>query len=85
MNKRRWKAKADTACGLVFPTARCNPTLDFIDCLKACPARAKLDKDDFWLHKFRLTFATRCLWASVDLRAVQQCLGHSDIGILDAI
>ena len=31
-------------------------------------AQAKLDAEDFWLHKFRATFATRCLWAGVDLR-----------------
>ena len=41
--------------------------------------RAELDKDGFWLHKFRSTFATRCLWAGVDLRTVQQWLGHSDM------
>jgi len=71
------KAKSDKTCGLVFPTSGCNPKLDFLDCLKACAERAKLDKDDFWLHKFRATFATRCLWAGVDLRTVQQWLGHS--------
>ena len=76
---KAWKAKPDKTCGLVFPTAGCNPKLDFLDCLKACAERAKLDKDDFWLHKFRSTFATRCLWAGVDLRTVQQWLGHSDI------
>ena len=73
------KAKSDKTCGLVFPTAGCNPKLDFLDCLKACAERAKLKKDDFWLHKFRSTFATRCLWAGVDLRTVQQWLGHSDM------
>jgi integrase len=73
------KAKSDKTCTLVFPTAGCNPKLDFLDCLKASAERAKLDKDDFWLHKFRATFATRCLWAGVDLRTVQQWLGHSDM------
>jgi len=73
------KAKSDKSCSLVFPTARYNPKLDFLDCLKACAERAKLDKDDFWLHKFRSTFATRCLWAGVDLRTVQQWPGHSDM------
>src|SRR5579864_8371526 len=76
---KSWKAKADKTCGLVFPTAGCNPKLDFLDCLKACAEWAKLDQDDFWLHKFRSTFATRCLWAGVDLRTVQQWLGHSDM------
>jgi integrase/recombinase XerD len=76
---KAWKAKADKTCGLVFPTAGCKPKLDFLDCLKAVAERAKLDQDDFWLHKFRATFATRCLWAGVDLRTVQQWLGHSDM------
>jgi integrase/recombinase XerD len=79
IKKLRWKAKADTPCGLVFPTAGCNPKLDFLDCLKVCAERAKLAKEDFWLHQFRSTFATRCLWAGVDLRTVQQWLGHSDM------
>ncbi|MBZ5722298.1 MAG: tyrosine-type recombinase/integrase [Acidobacteriia bacterium] len=73
------KAKSDKTCGLVFPTAGCKPKLDFLDCLKAVAERAKLDKDGFWLHKFRATFATWSLWAGVDLRTVQQWLGHSDM------
>ena len=73
------KAKADKACPLVFPTAGCRPKLNFLDDLKAVAERAKLSKDGFWLHKFRATFATRCLWAGVDLRTVQQWLGHSDM------
>jgi integrase/recombinase XerD len=76
---KSWKAKAVKTCSLVFPTAGCNPKLDFLDCLKALAERAKLDEDNFWLHKFRATFATRCLWAGVDLRTVQQWLGHSDM------
>ena len=76
---KAWKAKADKTCGLVFPTAGCKPKLDFLDCLKAVAERAQLDQGNFWLHKFRATFATRCLWAGVDLRTVQQWLGHSDM------
>jgi integrase/recombinase XerD len=76
---KAWNAKADKTCVLVFPTAGFNPKLDFLDCLKACAERAKLNKDNFRLHKFRATFATRCLWAGVDLRTVQQWLGHSDM------
>lgn len=73
------KGKANGNCGLLFPTAGCRPKLDFLDCLKACADRAKLMKDRFWLHKFRATFATWSLWAGVDLRTVQQWLGHSDM------
>ena len=76
---KAWKAKSDKTCSLVFPTAGCNPKLDFLDCLKAVAEHAELDEDNFWLHKFRATFATRCLWAGVDLRTVQQWLGHSDM------
>jgi integrase/recombinase XerD len=73
------KAKADKTCGLVFPTSGCKPKQNFLDDCKAVAERAKLDKDAFWLHKFRATFATWSLWAGVDLRTVQQWLGHSDL------
>jgi integrase len=76
---KAWKAKSDKTCNLVFPTAGRNPRLDFLDGLKAVGERAKLDKENFWLHKFRATFATWSLWAGVDLRTVQQWLGHSDM------
>jgi integrase/recombinase XerD len=74
-----WKAKSDKTCGLVFPTAGCKPKMDFLDCLKTIAKRAELREENFWLHKFRATFATWSLWAGVDLRTVQQWLGHSDI------
>ncbi len=61
---KAWKAKSAKTCVLVFPTGGCKPKLDFLDCLKAVAERAKLNSDNFWLHKFRATFATRCLWAS---------------------
>jgi len=76
---KEWKKQADKSCNLVFPTSGCNPKLDFLDCLKTVAKRADLNEDDFWLHKFRATFATKCLWAGVDLRTVQSYLGHSDI------
>jgi site-specific recombinase XerD len=62
-----------------LPTAGGNPKLDFWDCLKAAAKRAKLNEDNFWLRKFRATFATWALWAGVDLRTVQHWLGHSDM------
>jgi len=79
------RAKSDESCDLVFPTAGCNPKLDFLDCLKACAERAKLNKDDFWLHKFRATFATWSLWAGVDLRTVQTVARSLRYGVYDAV
>jgi integrase len=73
------RAKTDKTCGLVLPTSGCNPELDLLACLNACAGRAKLDTENFWLHKLRSTFATRCLWAGVDLRTVPQWLGHSEM------
>ena len=71
--------KSDRSCKLLFPTSGCKPKWDFLDCLKAIVKRAKLDPEKFWLHKFRSTFATRSLWAGVDLKTVQYRLGHSDM------
>jgi len=73
------KPKSDKTCNFVFPTSGCNVKMNFLDDLKAVAERAELNPEDFWLHKFRATFATRCLWAGVDLRTVQQWLGHSDM------
>jgi integrase len=74
-----WKAKSDKGCAFVFPTSGCRPKLDFLDCLKAVADRAELDSDNFWLHKFRATFATWCLWKNVDVRTVQLWMGHTDM------
>jgi integrase/recombinase XerD len=76
---KAWKAKSDKNCSLVFPTSGCNPKLNFLDDLKAVAERANLDKEKFWLHKFRATFATWSLWKGVDLRTVQLWMGHKDI------
>jgi integrase/recombinase XerD len=73
------KTKATRGCPLVFPTAGCKPKFDFLDCLKAVAKRAKLDESEFYLHKFRATFATWHLWAGIDLRTVQLYMGHTDI------
>jgi integrase/recombinase XerD len=74
------KAASNGHCELLFPTAGCKPKLDFLDCLKAVATRAGLDKDEFWLHKFRATFATRLLRAlNGDFASAQKVLGHSDV------
>jgi integrase/recombinase XerD len=73
---KAWKAKANKSCNLVFPASGCDPKLHFLDNLKAVAERAQLDPENFWLHKFQATFATRCLWAGVDLRTVQMSNGR---------
>lgn len=67
---KKWKAKARRDCPLVFPTSGCKLNSHFLDVCKAIAKRAELSPDDFWLHKFRATFATWALWAGVDLRTV---------------
>jgi integrase/recombinase XerD len=76
---KTWKKQSDKGCTLVFPTSGCKPDTHFLERLKAIAERAGLEPHNFFLHKFRATFATRCLWAGVDLRTVQQWLGHSDM------
>lgn len=65
--------------GLLFPTANNKPKLDFLDMAKAVARRAGLPEPEVYLHKFRATFATRALWANVDLRTVQAWMGHTDL------
>lgn len=65
--------------GLLFPTANGNPKFDFLDMCKGIARRAGIPATEVWLHKFRATFATRALWAGVDLRTVQEWMGHKDI------
>jgi integrase/recombinase XerD len=79
LSKLLSEARCTNGCNLLFPTAGCNPKLDFLDCCKAIAERAGLNPREFYLHKFRATFATWALWANIDLRTVQQWLGHTDI------
>jgi integrase len=50
------------------------------DCKKIVK-RAGMNPVDFWLHKFRDTFATWALRRGVDIRTVQHWLGHRSIGM----
>jgi len=65
--------------GLLFPTKNGQPKFDFLDMAKAVARRAGIPESEVWLHKFRATFATRALWAGVDLRTVQSWMGHTDL------
>jgi integrase/recombinase XerD len=75
-------AKQRNGSEFVFPTRNGTPRNHRTQLLELCKAvaeRAGLNPDDFWLHKFRATFATKHLQAGVDLRTVQSWLGHKDI------
>jgi integrase len=65
--------------GLLFPTKNGLPKYNFLDIAKAVAKRAGIDESEVWLHKFRATHATRSLWAGVDLRTVQDWMGHTDL------
>lgn len=75
---KAWKKKSD-GCDLVFHTSPGRIKQDFLQCCKAIAKRAGMKEDEWWLHKFRATFATWALWGDVDLRTVQLWLGHSDM------
>lgn len=64
---------------LLFPTSGGKPKSHFLDCCKAVAKRAGLNPDDWWLHKFRSTFATLHLQNGVDLATVQKWMGHKDL------
>lgn len=65
--------------GLIFPGHDGQPHVSLIDVCKPAAQRARLNPDDFWLHKFRATFASWHLRSGVDVRTVQAWLGHESL------
>jgi integrase len=72
-------AKRAGASSLVFSTASGRPDTHMLRALKRNTAKAGLDPDHFWLHKFRATFATMHLQAGVDLRTVMTWMGQTNL------
>jgi integrase/recombinase XerD len=69
---------------LLFHTASGLPDTHMLRALKRNAVKAGLDRERFWIHKFRATFATMHLQGNgidpgVDLRTVQAWLGHSNL------
>lgn len=80
LNKLKDKRPHETKQrGLIFPTSGGKPNGHFLEFCKAIAERAGFDPEEWWLHKFRATFATLHLQAGVDLRTVQKWLGHTDL------
>jgi integrase len=65
--KTRRSAKPDD---LVFPTKSQRANGKMLQSLKRIAKRAGMDAEDWWLHRFRATFATFHLQAGVDLRTL---------------
>src|ERR1019366_4300059 len=64
---------------LVFPTRNGKPNNKMLQACKRIAKRAGLDDSQFWLHKFRATFATNVLRGGIDIRTVQALLGHKSL------
>ncbi len=72
-------AKRGKAESLIFSTASGRPDTHMIRALKRNAKAAGLNRDDFWLHKFRATFATMHLQAGADLRTVMTWMGQTNL------
>jgi len=68
-----------SAQALVFSTASGRRDIHMLRALKRNAKKAGLNPDDFWLHKFRATFATTHLQAGVDLRTVMTWMGQTNL------
>jgi integrase len=62
---------------LVFPTAGGNVNNKLLRTCKRLAAKAGLDPERFWLHKFRAHHATHCLRSGMDVETLKRHLGHS--------
>ena len=62
---------------LVFSTRSGKCDTHMIRALKRNATKAGLNPDDFWLHKFRATFANTHLRAGVDLKTVMAWMGQT--------
>jgi integrase/recombinase XerD len=76
-NLKEWQKKE--TCKLVFHTRAGKPKFDFLLSLKNVAERANLNPDNFWLHKFRATFATRHLQNQEDIYTVMAWMGHGNM------
>ena len=67
-------------CRLLFPSPNGKPNYRFLhDRCKDVAKRAKLNPEEWRLHRFRDTAATRWLRGGIDVRTVQTWLGHESL------
>jgi integrase len=87
---KKWRAK-NPATRFIFGTASDLPNGHFLESCKEAARRAGLnckrcqsclergECENFFLHKFRATFATWALQGGVDIRTVQKLMGHTKL------
>jgi integrase/recombinase XerD len=46
---------------------------------KGYSGTSRSELSGFYMHKFRATFATKCFQSGIDLKTVQQWLGHKNL------
>lgn len=65
---------------LIFPGRDGKPRINFYRALQLVVSRDEsLNADNFWLHKFRSTFATTHLDNGISVVTVQAWMGHKDL------
>jgi integrase/recombinase XerD len=78
------KARATATGPLMFASESGRPDDNMLRKAKAIAIRAGLNPDDFWLHKFRATFATMCIRSGqADIVTVQGWMGHKDLSSMN--
>jgi integrase/recombinase XerD len=70
-------ARGEATSLWVFPNLKGEVNQSMLETLKYAAKRAGLDPANFYLHKFRATYATTCLRKGVDLVTLQKWMGHS--------
>ncbi len=73
------KLNPRSGCDLVFPTRNGTPNDKLLIMCKRIAKRAGMGQDDWWLHRWRSTFATHCLREGMDIASLRDQMGHSDL------
>jgi integrase len=71
--------KPRPGCDLVFPTRNGKRNDKMLIMSKRIAKKAGLNEDDWWLHRWRSTFATHCLRNGMDIASLRDQMGHSDL------
>ena len=91
LNRLALYRKLRPADNLILGTNNNRPPTKLLRLLKGCARRAGLncgscdaciareECDQWFLHRFRATYCTKLLRSGMDLRTVQQMMGHADL------